>query len=167
MMAVGFVDLVGSTQIIGDFDEERLLRFVERWEQVAHRTVTDGGGRVVKMLGDEVMFTAPDCSAAAAIGLALLAAVAWDDVLPPGRAGIAWGRVLVRRGDCHGPVVNLASRICKATPRGAVAVSDPLRASLVADDSGLTFVGLGDRPLKGVGKVPVWLVREQPRPALV
>jgi adenylate cyclase len=154
-LAVGFVDLVGSTPLIERLDEAGLLRFVERWERLVHSTVTDGG-RVVKMLGDEVMFTADDPATAASIALALLAAVAWDDVLPPGRAG----------SDCHGSVVNLASRICHATPRGAVAVSDPLRLALDAEDD-LTFVAMGDRALKGVGRVPVWLVREQPRPALV
>ena len=63
--AVGFVDLVGFTALLGRLPAEELATFLGRFEADAHDVVAHHGARVVKLIGDEVMFVATD----AAIGL--------------------------------------------------------------------------------------------------
>ncbi len=59
-MAVGFADMVGFTMLSQHLGDEELAAVVARFEELAHDTVVALGGRVVKMIGDEVMFVVPD-----------------------------------------------------------------------------------------------------------
>jgi class 3 adenylate cyclase len=77
----------------------------------------------VKMIGDEVFFSAPSADAACAIATEVCAAVAADGVLPPARGAVGVGEVNSREGDYFGPVVNLVSRLVKAASPGAVLVT--------------------------------------------
>ncbi len=86
--------------------------------------MTAGGGRVVKMIGDEAMFVADSALDAARIGLALAEAYADDELLSDVRVALAVGPVLVQDGDYYGPVVNLASRVVNMAAPGAVLVTD-------------------------------------------
>ncbi|MEI4908316.1 adenylate/guanylate cyclase domain-containing protein, partial [Klebsiella pneumoniae] len=82
--------------------------------------------RVVKTIGDEVMFIGlPNQVVDAA--LALRDAAAQSPDLLPVRAGVAAGPVVAHNGDFYGPVVNLASRLTDLAPRGLVLASDELR----------------------------------------
>ncbi|MEO6989014.1 MAG: hypothetical protein ABI239_10260, partial [Aquihabitans sp.] len=54
--AVGFADLVGFTALSQQVTSRELAAMVDRFEAIAYDTVTLLGGRVVKMIGDEVMF---------------------------------------------------------------------------------------------------------------
>ena len=58
-MAVGFADLVGFTRLSQRLEDLELSALVEEFEAVASDIVVAGGGRVVKMIGDEVMFASP------------------------------------------------------------------------------------------------------------
>ena len=80
VLAVGFADMVGFTTLSQQLTEEELAAVVARFEEVAHDTVTGGGGRVVKMIGDEAMFVTESALAAARIGLALAEAYAGDEL---------------------------------------------------------------------------------------
>jgi len=71
--------------------------------------VTDHGARVIELIGDEVMYSTPDPIAACKIAVALKARLRAHAVLPHARGGVAAGAVMVRDGDCFGPVVNLAT----------------------------------------------------------
>src|SRR3712207_9409751 len=66
--------------------------------------------RIVKHLGDGVLFLADDVTCAAAVALGTAAEHAADDRLPDVRVGLATGPVLARHGDVFGPVVNIADR---------------------------------------------------------
>ncbi len=55
-LTVGFVDLVRFTALTEDIDEESLGEMIDRFESVVHERVIDRGARIVKMIGDEVMF---------------------------------------------------------------------------------------------------------------
>jgi adenylate cyclase len=134
VQAVGFADLVGFTALSQQVDSHELAEVVDRFEGVAYDTVTRLGGRVVKMIGDEVMFTAPDAAHAADIGLSLSEVYGDDDALSDVRVGIALGPVLVREGDCYGPVVNLASRIVGIAFAGSVVVAESIHEALADDD---------------------------------
>ena len=131
--SVGFADLVDSTAWSEGLDLHLLARALTRFDATASEVVVGRGGRVVKLIGDEVMFVANDASTAADIGLALIDAFAADEVLPPVRAGIASGEVLARDGDFSGPVVNLAARAVKIASPSTLLVDPATRDSL--DDS--------------------------------
>ena len=108
--SIGFVDLVDSTAWTQQLELPALSQALNIFDSTASEIVIGRGGRVVKLIGDEIMFAANDALTAADIALALVEAFATHDVLPPVRAGIATGDVLARDGDFSGAVVNLAAR---------------------------------------------------------
>jgi adenylate cyclase len=156
-LTVGFADMVGFTLLSQHVSEVELASVVRRFEELAHDIVTGLGGRVVKMIGDEVMFVVDDVLAAARIGLGLAEAYAKDELLSDVRVGLAVGPVLIREGDHFGPTVNLAHRIVSIANPGSVLVSDEFRTEL--DDVGageFSSHPLRPRTLKGLGRVQLW-----------
>ncbi|HVM65266.1 MAG TPA: adenylate/guanylate cyclase domain-containing protein, partial [Acidimicrobiales bacterium] len=130
VLAVGFADMVGFTVLSQQLAQEELAAVVSRFEEVAHDTVTAGGGRIVKMIGDEAMFVAESVTDAARIGLGLAEAYADDELLSDVRVGLSVGPVLIQDGDYFGPVVNLASRMVNIADPGAVLVSEAFHDAL-------------------------------------
>src|SRR6266446_10029006 len=119
---------------------------VERFEALASDAVAARDGRVVKLVGDAVMFVAVDPSAACDIALTLLERFAGDPAVTP-RGGLAEGRLLARGGDYYGSAVNLASRLGElAVPREVLATAEV--ASAAARDR-FRFEPAGRRILKG------------------
>lgn len=157
-LAVGFADLVGFTSISQQLDERELAAMVDRFEALAYEQLTRRGGRVVKMIGDEVMFSADTPAIAAAIALALVDAYAGDAALPELRVGLALGPVLSFEGDLFGPTVNLASRLVNIARPRTVLISDELAARL-RDVSAFTLRSLRPLRLKGIGRAHVWVLR--------
>ena len=99
--AVGFADVVGWTQVVQSLDEPELAALVRRFGDVAGDAVADHGGRVIKTVGDEVMFSARSAEDASRIALELSQRVRRR----PARARGA-DRLLVRpgRGPARRPV---------------------------------------------------------------
>jgi adenylate cyclase len=133
-LAVGFADLVGFTSLTRQVSEEELGLLVERFESLASDLVAECAGRVVKTVGDEVMFTADSPSVAAEIGIRLAERVGADADLPDVRVGLGFGTVLSRLGDVYGEPVNLASRLTSIARPGTVLVDRELAAVLEEDD---------------------------------
>ena len=98
----------------------------------------------MKLIGDEVLYTASDEACACAIALDLAGTFAEHPVVPTVRAGVAAGEVLLREGDVFGPVVNLAARAVKAAPAGEV-----VAPATVAAAAGIRAEPLGQHQLKG------------------
>jgi adenylate cyclase len=155
---VGFADLVGFTALSQQVTDEELAVIVDQFEDLAFEVVTAGGGRVVKMIGDEVMFTVATAGAAAEIALALAEGTRAADELSDVRVGLAQGPLLEREGDLFGPVVNLANRITRIAYPGSIVVGESVRDRL-ADDSGYVLRSMRPRYLKDIGKVPLWVLR--------
>ena len=132
-LVVGFVDVVGYTNLTRHVSERDLAQLIERFESIAVGVVATGGGRVVKTLGDEVMFVADDPVGGSAIGLKLLESIGAEQELPDVRIGMAFGHVLRRFGDVYGPVVNIASRLTSAAKPGTVLVDREL-ATVLAEE---------------------------------
>lgn len=118
--AVGFVDLVSSTRRTEEIGIQRMARAVSGWEETAVALASSMDGRVVKFIGDEVMFVAPDLAAAASVALGLVRAAADDPDLGSARAGVAHGPMVSRDGDWFGTVVNTAARLAEKAPAGTV-----------------------------------------------
>ena len=123
---VGFADLVGFTAKTQQLEETELAEVVGRFETVAYDVVAEHGGRVVKMIGDEVMLIHDDPREGAALALDLAERFRDDDNLSDVRVGLACGSVLERDGDVYGNVVNLANRIVSVAYPGTVVISEDL-----------------------------------------
>lgn len=157
-LTIGFVDLVGYTALSQELDPDELARLVARFEALAYDTVAALGGRVVKMIGDEVMFVADTCEVGASIALALTGGVDADELLPVARAGLAAGPVVAREGDYFGPTVNLASRLVEIAKPGSVLVSSDVHDAL-ASRAGFAWRRLRPRRVRDIGRVDVWALR--------
>jgi adenylate cyclase len=123
---VGFADVVGFTALSRAVDADELRSLLERFESVSTDVVSRHGGRIVKTLGDEVLFVCPDVSAALDIAFDLHADVPDDDGRLALRIGLAYGEVLPRYGDVYGPVVNIASRLTSHARPGTTLLDDEL-----------------------------------------
>jgi adenylate cyclase len=155
-VVVGFADLVGFTALSQQITPRELAAVVDRFETIAYDTVGRLGGRVVKMIGDEVMFSVDDDAAAVEIALTLAEAYAADDELSDVRVGMASGPVLQREADLFGPVVNLASRIVGIAFPASVVVSESVHEEL-ADNPNFVWKAIGRRRLKDLGRVNLWV----------
>jgi class 3 adenylate cyclase len=163
-LAVGFVDLVGFTPFSDDIPAEQLATFVVDFEARANDVITSRGGRVVKHIGDEVMFVVTDAGTACDIALSLIETFGTETGGAP-RGGVGFGTVVARGGDYYGSVVNLASRIADTAVPGEVLVDLGARDGAVAFIDQLEFAGAGRRMLKGFDEpVPLWSVT-RPSPA--
>lgn len=149
---VGFADLVNFTSLVRRMTERQLAVLVQRFEELATDIVTAHGGRVIKTVGDEILFVHIDPSPAAAIALDLIDTMKEDEVLPDVRVGMAYGPVLSRLGDVFGTTVNRASRLTSVAPAGEVLVDDAL-ATALATMSGFETTALRRRTLRGIGPV--------------
>ncbi|QCB94309.1 adenylate/guanylate cyclase domain-containing protein [Cellulomonas shaoxiangyii] len=166
--AVGFADMVSFTRRTAGLGSTDLSQFVQRFEAAARDVVVGAGGRVVKTIGDAVLFIAdtPGVGARVALGLADAFGASLDvDAergagglaegargVTPVRVGMVWGRVLSRFGDVFGPVVNLAARLTDVAEPSTVLV-DAGTAAVLGGDPRFVLERLPARDLAGVGEV--------------
>ncbi|MFC4531482.1 adenylate/guanylate cyclase domain-containing protein [Sphaerisporangium dianthi] len=155
-LAVGFADLVSFTQVSRELDEQGLAELVENFEARASDVVAGHGARLVKTLGDEVLFTAPTAETAARIALDLV-----DVLLEDGRevrVGLSYGPVLPVMGDVFGTTVNLAARLT-AIARPCTVLVDPGLAEGVEGAPGLLAQRIRRRPARGLGMIQPYVLR--------
>lgn len=150
VLTVGFADMVGYTRLSRRLPEDELARLVQRFEAVSADIVAAGGGRLVKTVGDEVLFVTTMTDEAAEIAIRLHETHAEDDSVPEVRVGLATGQVLSRMGDVFGTTVNLASRLTAMAKPGGTLVDPQTRAQL-AEDSRFVLRGQRGRPVRGFG----------------
>jgi adenylate cyclase len=146
-LAIGFVDLVGSTQLANRVSSRDLLETISTFEARAFEVAAARGGRVVKHVGDEVMFMALSPGVACDIALSLVEQFSAGAVQP--RGGVAFGEVITYHGDFYGPVVNLASRLTDQAVRGEVLVDSAVRDTSASSGTEIEFEPAGRRQLKG------------------
>ncbi|HVU71590.1 MAG TPA: adenylate/guanylate cyclase domain-containing protein [Mycobacteriales bacterium] len=158
-IAVGFADVVGYTSLTRDMTAAELEELVVAFERGAYDAIVTHGGRVVKTLGDEVMFVASSPHAATEIGLLLADSFGLErSIVPPVRVGIAWGPALARGGDVLGPVVNVASRCCALARPGTLLV-DREMAKALKDDDAFSVRPMRPRAVRGYGHLLASSVR--------
>ena len=158
-LGVGFIDLVGFTPLARRMPPAELAAVIDRFEEAAYDITTAHGGRVVKFVGDEVMFVTRDPAAACDIALELVERFAGDPAVTP-RGGLAHGELLQRGGDYYGPVVNLAARVAQIAVPHELLVTAELAAAV--QSSALSFEPAGRRMLKGLDEaVPLLSVQRR------
>lgn len=131
--AIGFADMSGFTSLTRKATEAELRDLLDRFESLATEIVGQGGGRIVKTIGDEILFQTDTPAEAAQIALQLLEAAEQDPRLPDLRAGLAYGTVVSRLGDVYGSTVNIASRLTSIARPGAVLVDRAMHDALSGD----------------------------------
>jgi len=162
-LVVGFADLVSFTALTRRLQDGHLAGVVERFEALVYAHVPHNRGRIIKFLGDEVLFVADSPADAAAIGLGLVESIAADPDLPEIRAGLALGPVVALGGDVFGQTVNLASRLVDEARPSTVLVSEELGAALADNPTYATPRLRGRLNLKGIGRVHAHVLRH-PKP---
>ncbi len=130
VVALGFVDLVGSTAWAQKLNLREQNLALSRFESAAWSSAVGAGGRVVKTIGDEVFFAAPTADAVCRIGVEVCRAASEDDVLPPARGAVGLGAAIPREGDYFGPLVNLLARLVKVAAPGELVATVEVVAEL-------------------------------------
>lgn len=156
VMAIGFLDLVGFTKSSREWDAGTLERTLEHFERDTSLRVASVGGRIVKTLGDGVLFTTATVDQAVGVALDTVAAHAADPDVPAVRGGVAAGPVLLRLGDVFGEPVNIASRLSDEARPGSVLVDREAHAAL---GDGFEARPLSRRAVRGYRSLTPYLVK--------
>nr|NLD40614.1 adenylate/guanylate cyclase domain-containing protein [Actinomycetales bacterium] len=153
--ALGFVDMVAFTSKARQVGSRELVELVQGFEFTARDVISANGARVVKTVGDSVLYVADDVLTAARVTLAINQAVAADPRLLPVRASLVWGRVVSRSGDIFGPAVNLASRLIDIAPADTVYMDEGTGALLAKHPRAADFLQIRRPPVvvPGIGEI--------------
>lgn len=143
-VGVGFADLSGFTGLTQRMTMAELSQLLGGFEHTAMEVVADHGGRVVKLIGDAVMYVTAAPPTVVEVADALLRAAA--DAGFSARAGISAGTTLALDGDYFGPVVNVAARLVAVAEPGDILGTEDLVARLGRPDRA---VSVGPRTLRG------------------
>jgi adenylate cyclase len=148
-VAVGFVDLVGSTSLVQRLSGPDLARAVGEFETAAYDLALTNDSRVVKFIGDEAMFVSPDPAAACAIGVGLCEVVEDHPLLDRARGAVGLGNAVSQSGDYYGPLVTMVSRLTGVAAPGQLLGTAPLAAAVVAAEAPYRFEVAGPHTLRG------------------
>lgn len=154
-LCIGFADIVGFTRLSRRLPDNRLADLVTTFETDSADVVASTGARMVKTLGDEVMFVSESPAISAQTALLLHDIHHRRDDVPSLRIGLAFGEVVTRMGDVFGSTVNLASRLTDLARPGTTLVDDACAGELL-DDHRYNLRVLRPRAIRGLGLVRAW-----------
>jgi adenylate cyclase len=159
LRAVGFADLSGFSLISKKASAEEITEIIETFETTAFDVVSAHEGRVVKLVGDEVMFVTERLDDAVEISLDLISRLRPVEALPPVHCGVATGPTVLVGGDVFGQTVNLASRLTdQARPNSVVVTRRDGKHLLDRDDLDVRAPHRS-YDLKGVGRMHILAIR--------
>jgi len=156
-VSVGFADIVAFTSLSNVLDEDRLGNMIEIFESRCQDVVSAHHGRVIKSIGDSVLFINEDAAGAIDTAEGIIAVIGRDKRMPDVRVGLASGSVIMRLGDVFGPPVNMAARLTAVARRNRVII-DAATAALLPEGIFETR-RLTARPVRGFGLVEPVAVR--------
>ena len=151
VIAVALSDLSGYTAL-SSRDEKQALLMAALLQRQAQKVTDAHGGRVVKSMGDAILFAFDDASTAVKVLAALhrdfAPAAEQVGLVPlPLHSGAHVGEVTVAHdGDIYGQTVNVAARIQGIAPAGQIVVSDAFATAAGSDG----FRVIGPRRFKNV-----------------
>jgi adenylate cyclase len=139
--AFSFLDLTGYTRLTEERGDEAAAALAANLSELVLGEVGRRDGRAVKWLGDGVMFSFRDPTAAV-LATIEVGRRTGEVGLPPAHAGVAVGPVIFQDGDYYGRTVNLASRLAGAAEPGQTLVdAEVVRLSGEREDVGFTSIG--------------------------
>ncbi|MDD7687158.1 MAG: adenylate/guanylate cyclase domain-containing protein [Actinomycetaceae bacterium] len=152
--ALGFVDLVSFTHTSGQLSPHALVDFVQTFEFTCRDVISMYGARVVKMVGDAVLYVADDLDTGVQVVDRVVKALEETPNMPDVRASLVWGGVVSRFGDIFGPSVNLASRLCSVAPVNGILVDHGTAEALYQlDPAGFSIQPYDIPELEGIGTI--------------
>lgn len=157
VLTVGFADMVGFTRTTRRRSVAELSEMIERFSAVTTDVIADGGGRLVKTVGDEVLFVVDEIAAGAAIALGLRDQVRAEAALPQLRIGLATGPVLPHYGDVYGEVVNIAARLTSTAHPDTVLVDRGMAEALDGDPR-FTLRRIKPVAVRGYRRLDPWVL---------
>ena len=157
LVTVGFADIVQFTALTNRLDHDRIGDLVEIFESRCADVVAGQRGRVIKSLGDAVLFVNEDPIRAYDTAEGIIAVIGRDQRMPDVRVGLSTGSVVTRLGDVFGPPVNLAARLTGVARRNRIIV-DGATAERLPEDQ-FEARPLPARPERGFGLVEPVAVR--------
>jgi adenylate cyclase len=162
LVALWFADIAGYSEVASG-DERGAMQLVEILQELSRAAIRRHDGRIVKFLGDAVLAEFPSTEQAVRAAVFLSGEYA-DRSAAAGRAahglrvGVHIGDVVVGAdGDLYGDGVNAAARVQSSAEPGQVVVSEDVWRQLRAR-RGFRFEALGERELKGVGRIGLYEV---------
>jgi adenylate cyclase len=158
-VTAGFADLVNFSALSNEMDTNRLGELVEIFEARCGDVVAAHEGRMIKTLGDSVLFLAGTPEQAMDIASGLIEVIGGDARLPDVRIGLATGLVVTRLGDVFGPPVNLAARLTALARRNRVLADEVTVAAL--DPLDYETRRMTARPVRGFGLLEPVAVRRR------
>ena len=151
--AICFLDITGYTRLTEERGDEAAAELAARLTPLVQRPAERHGGKVVKWLGDGVMFHFREPTGGVVAALEMIDAISAAG-LPPAHVGLHTGPVVFQGGDYFGRTVNLAARIGEQAAPGQVLVTKEIVDRVASD--GIAFEPVGAVELKGVSE-PVFL----------
>ncbi|MDH2415077.1 adenylate/guanylate cyclase domain-containing protein [Nocardioides sp. CER19] len=156
-VTVGFADIVSFTALSNTLTQEKIGDLVELFESRCADVIAVQQGRVIKSLGDSVLFVNDDPIRAYDTAEGIINVIGRDPRMPDVRLGLATGSVVTRLGDVFGPPVNMAARLTAVARRNRIIVDETTAARLPADQ--FETRRLPARPVRGFGIVEPVAVR--------
>jgi adenylate cyclase len=156
LVAIMSADVVGYTRLMAD-DEVATLDMLNAYRARAADLVGQNDGRVVDMVGDNLLAEFPSAVAAVRCGLEIQQELAGlNEGLPPTRVmqfriGINIGDLIIDGDRIVGNGVNIAARIEATAAPGSVAMSGAV-FDQIEGKLDIAVVDLGDHDLKNVAK---------------
>jgi len=158
VIGVGFADIVNYTRQSRSLSRSELTHLIDDFESRALEIVGSHGGRIIKTIGDEILFVADDAAGLARIGLELVGERESDADFPELRVGLAWGTAVSRLGDVLGPVVNIASRLTSTARPGRVLTDKALAEQLEGEEE-FRLRRVRRTSVRGYRRLEPWLLR--------
>ena len=157
-VAVGFCDVVGFTRLGEGVPAADLGAIASRLAALA-ADAAEPPVRLIKTIGDAVMFVAPEPAPLLETILCLMEAAEREgEEFPSLHAGAAHGQALRRWGDYYGGPVNLAARLTERARPSALIADAAVRE--LAGDEAFAWSEAGLKKLKGISEpMPVFRCR--------
>jgi class 3 adenylate cyclase len=127
---IGFADLSSFTVLTQTLTPAKLSDLLNEFGATVADVVHADGGRVVKFIGDAVMWVSPTPERLVQAAVDLVDHPKAREAELQVRAGLAYGTVLAINGDYFGNPVNLAARLVAAAAPGQILGASALRDEL-------------------------------------
>ena len=127
---IGFADLTGFTALTQRLTPTELSALLVEFAAAVNDVVLADGGRVVKFIGDEVMWVSSTPEQLVKVALDLVEHPGAQEANLQVRAGLGYGSVLAIGGDYFGTAVNLAARLVTAAAPGQILAAADVRDEL-------------------------------------
>jgi adenylate cyclase len=154
--AVGYARISDFVAETANFDVAAFAKLVQDFHNLAGDTIIAAGGRIIKYMGDFIVWVTATTAASADIALQLV------QMQEHGfgthlQVSVVWSRVMSIHGDIFGPGVNLAVRLAELAPEGGVLIDDSA-ANQIAHISRFNLCSQPEFEIKGMGPAKPFLL---------